>query len=162
MRILIIICSHNFDRRYSNNIEILNKYFIDYHVEYCGISNQNDFYVYEDIIKYKYKIINQKKQMGKICDFITRFKDEFNYDFYIKFRPEIRLLQPIDINSLSHDSIHARTRVYYGPSKIQYGMAVNGIGVWQNIGDCFYSEKEHTVILDDMLYIFHNNIVKLV
>jgi hypothetical protein len=39
-------------------------------------------------------------------------------------------------------------------------MSVNGAGIWLNIGDCFYSEKERQIELDDQMYIFHNNIIK--
>ena len=51
-------------------------------------------------------------------------------------------------------------RVYNGPEKIQYGMSINGEGCWKYIGDCFYPDNENNIILDDMLYIFHENIVQ--
>ena len=157
MRVLIILCSHQFDKAHSKNIEILSKYFAGVNADYCGISNQDDFDNYP--ITFKYKIINTKRQMGKICDFIS--DHSLDYDFYIKCRPEVRLLQPIQLDSLSHDAIHARARVYCGPKEIQYGNSVNGKGIWDNIGECYYSDVERTVVLDDMLYIFHNDVIKL-
>ena len=73
MTVLIIISNHLFDKKWSDNIKILNDYMkmSDHKVDYCGISNQDDFHNYEDIIQFKYKIINTKEQLNKICDFIT-------------------------------------------------------------------------------------------
>jgi hypothetical protein len=159
MRILVIISSHKLDKDHSNNIKILKQYLKGLDVDYCGISNENDFHNYEHIIKFKYKIINTKKQMGKMCDFIS--DHQLDYDYYMKCRPDVRLLQSIDFSKLSNDAIHARARVYCGPREIQYGMSVNGTGIWNDIGDCYYHDIEFNVVLDDMLYIFHNNIIKL-
>ncbi len=161
MSLLIIISSHNLDVKWSNNIKILNDYVksSNMNVEYCGISNQNDFHHYEKIIKFKYKIINTKQQLSKVCDFISSVKP--NYTWYMKCRPDIQLLENINFNSLSEHAINARARVYHGPSKIKYGMSVNGPNDgWKNIGCCHYSEKEHDVVLDDMIYIFHKNVIR--
>jgi hypothetical protein len=132
----------------------------DIEYDYCGISSQNDFDIYETIIQFKYKIINTKKQLSKICDFITEYKSELDYDWYMKIRPEIKLLDNIDFRMLADNAINARARVYNGPRNIEYGMSVNGEGCWKNIGDCHYADNEHNIILDDMLYIFHKNIVQ--
>lgn len=129
-------------------------------IDYCGISNQNDFDIYDTIIQFKYKIINTNRQLSKICDFITEYKSELEYDWYMKFRPEIKLLDTIPFDILSDNAINARARVYNGPRKIKYGMAVNGEGCWKYVGDCHYAENEHNIILDDMLYIFHKNIIQ--
>jgi hypothetical protein len=130
-------------------------------VDYCGISNQDDFHNYETIISFKYKIINMKYQFSKICDFITDYTTELNYDWYMKIRPDIKLLENIHFDVLSENAIHARARVYHGPLHIKYGMSINGEGIWRNIGDCSYTDKEKEVILDDMLFIFHKNIISL-
>lgn len=161
MKLLVIISSHIFDQSCYDNIKILNDYMQKNHMEvdYCGISNQNDFYVFEPIITFKYKIINTKKQLCKICDFITDYKSELDYDWYMKIRPDIKLLDNIVFDTLSNNAINARARVYNGPLKIKYGMSVNGEGCWKNIGDCNYDDYEHDIVLDDMLYIFHKNIV---
>jgi hypothetical protein len=162
MKILIIISSHAFQLQWCDNIKILHNYMITNNttVDYCGISNQDDFCNYENIIKFKYKIINTGKQLTKICDFITDYKSELDYTWYMKIRPDIKLLQNINFDILSKNSINARARVYYGPSKIIYGMSVNGDGCWKNIGDFYYDNNEHDIIIDDMLYIFHNNVVQ--
>jgi hypothetical protein len=161
MKLLVIICSHEFNIKWCDNIIILNNYLNYVDISYCGISSQNDFYNYEHIIQFKYKVINTKLQFSKICDFITNYKNELNYDWYIKIRPDIKLLEPINFNMLSDISINARARIYYGPKKIKYGMSVNGAGIWQNIGDKYYSENENNIVLDDMFFVFHHNIIKL-
>ena len=129
-------------------------------IEYCGISNQDDFHNYETIIQFKYKIINKKQQLDKICDFITEYNGKLDYDWYLKIRPHIKLLDTIEFDMLSEHAINARARVYNGPRKIKYGMSINGQGCWKNIGDCHYADIEHNIILDDMIYIFHKNIVQ--
>ena len=120
----------------------------------------NDFYIYENIIQFKYKIINTNKQLSKMCDFITEYKSELDYDWYMKIRPEIKLFDIIGFRMLSENAINARARVYNGPRKIEYGMSINGEGIWKNIGDCHYADNEHNIVLDDALYIFHKNIVQ--
>jgi hypothetical protein len=163
MKLLIIIMSHEMNNIYLSNIQIMQDYFKEYNniVDYCGISNSNDFNNYENIISFKYKIINNKKQLGKICDFITQYKHELDYDWYIKIRPDIQMLESINFDILCDTAVNARARVYRGPKKIKYGMAVNGKGPFENIGDCFYDEEEKEIILDDQFYIFHQNVINL-
>ncbi len=160
---MIIICSHEFDIKWNDNIRILNDYAktLNMEVDYCGISNKNDFHHYETIITFKYKIINTKLQLSKICDFITDYRSELDYDWYIKTRPDIQLLDPINFDILSTNAINGRARKYSGPLKIKYGMSVNGKGPHRHIGDCTYSDKETLIELDDMIYIFSRNIVIL-
>ena len=160
MKLLIILLGHCFDREWSDNIKCLNDHMTNNGIEfeYCGISNQNDFHIYESIIQFKYKIINTKKQLSKICDFITEYKSQFDYDWYMKIRPEIKFFDIIGFRMLSENAINARARVYNGPRKIEYGMSINGEGIWKNKGDCHYADSEYNIILDDMLYIFHKKI----
>ena len=161
MKILIILCSFDFNIKWSDNIKILNDTIQsnENEVHYCGISSKNDFYNYENIIEFKYKIINTKPQLSKICDFITEYKSTLNYDWYIKTRPEIQILDGIQFGLLSKTAINSRARIYNGPSKIKYGMSVNGEG-FKKIDACFFSEQEHSIVLDDMFYIFSHNIVE--
>lgn len=146
-----------------SNINILNDYLLgcSSNIDYCGISNTSDFNNYETVIKFKYKIINTKKQFSKICDFISDYYDLLDYDWYIKVRPDIKLLEPINFYRLSDISINARARLYVGPQRIKYGMSVNGEGCWKYIGDCTYNEFERDLILDDMFFIFHHNVIKM-
>jgi hypothetical protein len=134
---------------------------LDMDVEYCGISNQDDFHTYETIIPFTYKIINTKQQFSKICDFITAHKSELDYDWYMKIRPDIKLLEQIPFSILSDNAINARARVYFGPKKIKHGMSINGEGYWKHVGDCAYGNIEHYVVLDDMLFIFHKNVLQM-
>ena len=161
MKILVIISSHEMNIKHLPNIQILKEYLKDYNVSYCGISNTNDFNNYESVIQFKYKITNPAKQLSKMCDFITYFKDKLTkkYDWYIKYRPDIKLLEPINFDILSTIAINARSRVYNGPKQLIYGMSINGIGPWQNIGCCFYNKVEKDIVLDDQFYIFHKNVI---
>ena len=156
MKLLVLICSHEMDPQWINNIILLRDYLIDKDVEYCGISNQDDFHHYESILTFKYKVINPKRQLTKVCDFIS--STELNYDWYMKIRPDVKLLEPIPFHMLSKDAINSRARVYFGPRNIPYGMSVNGEGIWKDVGDSHYDEVEHDIILDSMLFLFHNNL----
>ena len=156
MKLLIIISSHKFDKAWINNIIILNNYIkmnANIEVDYSAISNQDDFHNYESIISFKYKTINTKYQFSKICDFITDNKSELNYDWYMKFRPDLKLLENINFDLLCENAINARSRVYFGPKKIKYGMSIN-------LREFHYDDNEHNVIVDDQLYIFHKNVVE--
>lgn len=163
MKLLVILCSHEFDITLCDNVRTLNDYMknLDMEVDYCGISSKDDFHNYETIIPFKYKVINSNKQIEKLCDFITEYKSVFDYDYYMKIRPDIKLLEQINFDLLSKNAINARARVYRGPKKIQYGMSINGVGCWKYIGDCYYDDVEKEVILDDQIFIFHKNIVEL-
>ena len=161
MKLLVIICSHAFQLNMCDNIKILKDYLqeLNIQVEYCGISNQDDFSNFESIITFRYKIINTKYQFSKICDFISDYKSELDHDWYMKIRPDIKLLENINFDILSKDAVNARARAYRGPKKIKYGLSINGEGPWKNSGDCHYDEIESYVILCDMLFIFHKNII---
>ena len=87
--------------------------------------------------------------------------DKQYYDWYIKTRPDFKLLEPINFHILSNISINARVRVYRGPKRVKYGMSVNGEGDHKHIGDCYYDDYEKTVIMDDCVYIFSNKVVKM-
>jgi hypothetical protein len=164
MKLLVIICGHEFNIVNSENVKILNNFMVNFsegNVEYCGISNNDDFHNYENIISFKYKVINPKRQFSKICDFITKYKSELNYDWFIKTRPDLKIIDMFDFNTFSDKAINARARMYVGPKKIKYGMSVNGEGRFKNIGDCAYDEREKEVRLDDCFFMFHNNVVQL-
>jgi hypothetical protein len=104
MKLLIILSNHIFDKKWRDNIKCLNDYMKtnDIEYDYCGISNQNDFDVYEDIIQFKYKIINTKKQLSKICDFITEYKlqlDQRTFQTGTKSKSRWGNITPKTINS---------------------------------------------------------------
>ena len=164
MKVLVIICSHEFSSKNLPYIKGLNDFFInkDILVDYCGISGCNDFHNYEGIITFKYKIINSKFQYSKISDFICSYKEELSdYHWFIKWRPDLRLIGDIDFDSLCEDSINARARVYIGPKKVKYGKSVNGKGAFLGVTDGgYYRDSEKEIVLDDMVYIFSNNLIK--
>jgi len=163
MKILVIIVSNEMNINYIDNLKIIDDYLKkdENIVDYCGITSNDDFYNYETIVKFKYKIINSKQQLSKMCDFINQYKNDLDYDWYIKMRTDVKLLEPINFDILSNIAINARARVYRGPQKIKYGISVNGEGCWRNVGDCFYDEYEKEIILDDQIYIFHKNVINL-
>lgn len=164
MRILVILCSHKMDVENKGNIAVLDFFMKQTYpndtVEYCGISNSDDFTNYEHILSFRYKIIHTKRQLWKLCDFITDHKDTLDYDWYIKIRPEVRLIEPIRMDGLSQSSINARAREYKGPRVIKYGMSTGGEGFWKHRKDYSYDSYEHDIILDDQLIIFHHTVIR--
>jgi hypothetical protein len=132
-------------------------------VEYAGISSINDFINYEHIIKFKYKIVSEKLQLSKLADFISYFRNELNYYWFIKIRPEIHLLESIQFNKLCDKSINARMRNYTGPKKIPYGGSVNGIGYLEYSGDMAYKYNinENDINMDDQIFIFSINVINM-
>ena len=162
MKVLVIICSHDMDPKYLPNLIILNDYLInnntDINVDYAGVLSTDNFHSYESAITFKYKLINPEQQFTKISDFINKYKHELNYDWYIKFRPELKLLEPIDFSVLSHSAINARARKYRGPKKIKNGLSV--LLNWDEANkNCFFEEIESELIIDDIIYIFDQNVI---
>ena len=164
MKVLVIVASNNFSSDHIENITILrdkmNQLSQDYIVDYAGISSIDDIHNYDPIISFKYTRINPKKQFNKICDFLSTEKN-LEYDWYIKIRPEIRLLEQIDFTILCEKSINARARHYYGPKQIKNGMSVGGEGIWHTIKDSHICSTEQRVELDDQIYIFHKNVLEM-
>jgi hypothetical protein len=154
MKILVIIATHRMAINLKRNIIRLD--FLlraeGHNVEYAGISSIDDFANYEDIIKFKYKEINTKYQLTKVCDFIQKHqKHLLNYDWFIRLRTEMFLLEPLSFKSLCTMSINARARKYVGPKSIQYGMSTDL--------PSSASEIESFVEVDDQIYIFHKNVI---
>jgi len=149
------------EMKWVNNIKILNEYLNQTctQINYCGISSIDDFHNYETEIDFKYKIINEKRQLSKLSDFISEYKPHLDYDWYIKVRPDTKLLDKIDFSKLSESAINGRARMYTGPLKIQHGMSVNGAGIFRFVGDCFYNPDTIHIQLDDMIFIFDNNVI---
>ena len=167
MKVLVIIISRGMYKKNVNNIKKLKDSFDkNIQVDYCCISGENDFNNYENVIKLKYKIISKSKQLEKMCEFITDYKDELDYDWFIKFRPELVLNEPIDFSQLKSSSINARVREYKGPLKIKYGCIAfpdsERVGGNPNsmINHTTYSKTTERVVLEDMIYIFDRNVIK--
>ena len=163
--ILFIICSNEMDSFFIPNMQKLNDFIqrlsLEYDVNIACISSVDDFENYESIIVFKYKVINSKRQMGKMCDFISDNKEKMTYDWYVKVRLEIELLSDIDFTTLCPFSINCRARYYTGPKKIKYGCSVGGIGGWSKHKVTQYSEMVSEIIADDQIYIFHKNVINM-
>jgi hypothetical protein len=159
MRVLVCIISHEMNSTDLLNIQILDKYMKESGniVEYAGISSKDDFSEFEDVIQFKYKFICLDRQLTKLCKFIDKFRPDLNYDWYIKIRPDIRLLQQIDFSILNPRAINARTREYEGPNIIKYGTSVPD-GRVQPTPFRYYLVKKR-VILDDQIYMFHHTVI---
>ena len=104
--ILIILSSDKMNPIHIPNIRRLADYVSHlskiYNVDIAVISSSDDFNNYANYLDFKYRYINNKKQLSKICDFISEHKNELQYDWYIKIRPEMELLDftTIDFNKL--------------------------------------------------------------
>jgi hypothetical protein len=168
--VLIMIVSDNMNIIYKKNImtvvtNIIEPLKIDnIHCEIAIISSHNDINNYNDCFdNIAYKVINPKFQLSKVCDFLSTCKK--SYDWYIKYRPDIELVETITLtklNSLCKNSVNARVREYIGNKKILYGSSLGG--VWLDIKNTIYgvhyAPEEKHIILDNAIYIFNNNIVK--
>lgn len=150
------------DDRYVINIQILNHYIQqlskEYIVDIACISGRDDFENFDEILQFKYKVINPKKQLDKICDFVSECPE--SYDWYVKIRAEVILREQLDFSSFCKNSINARARVYNGPLSVKNGSAAGGQGYLDYIHAIHYSPELKEIILDDMLYIFHKNLVE--
>jgi hypothetical protein len=121
------------------------------------ISGRDDFDVFEDILPFTYKVISPKKQLDKVCDFISEAPP---YDWYVKVRAEVKLLEQLDFDSYSKDGINARARVYEGPLSIKNGAAVGGKGTHSHIHAIHYSPELKELVMDDTIFIVHRNVVE--
>ena len=166
MKLLVILITNINDKKWKDNIKNLNNKLKNslknVNIDYCNISSNSDLDNYSDVISFKYKIIDKSLQFDKISKFITDYKSELNYDWFIKFRPELILKEPIDFNKLSNNSINARARSYIGPLKIKNG-AITPLDIDKNLvtNHTQYSKQTKYLILDDQMYIFHKNVIDL-
>ena len=151
MKLLVILATNKMAINLKRNIIRLDFLLRSegHEVDYAGISSVDDFANYEDIIKFKYKEIDTKYQLTKVCNFIQKYS--LDYDWFIRFRTEMYLLNPIDFKNLCVMSINSRARKYIGPKSIKYGMSIDL--------PSGFSETETFVEVDDQIYIFHKNVI---
>lgn len=161
-KILFMLTGLIMDDRYVVNIQILNHYIKQlskqYIVDIACISGRDDFENFDEILHFKYKVVSPKKQLDKICDFISECTE--SYDWYVKIRAEVKLLEQLDFSSFCKNSINARARVYNGPLSIKNASAVGGQGYLDYIHAIHYSPELKEIVLDEMIYIFHKNVVE--
>ena len=166
MRILVIIVSNTMNTIFIDHIKKIKEILIDHFeknghiVDIASVSGKNDHSNYADVINIKHTHTNEKRQFAKLCDFLSTLDQP--YDWYIKIRPDIEILEPVHIDLLvEQTAIYARARVYNGPRSIPYGGSVGGRGPWDYLHTEFkYSETEQNVVLDDQIFIFHKSAVE--
>ena len=163
--ILIILSTKEMYPKCKSQIKTLKRY-IDhlsksYKVDIAGISSKDDFDNYSDIINFRYKYINSKMQISKICDLISKYGHKLNYDWFVRTRPEIELLDFDEINfhKLPKDAVSGRARVYRGPHTRKHSCSVGGVGDHSEYVNCKYRNKEEEVTIDSNFYVFHKNVV---
>jgi len=159
--ILFILTGVAIDMNYILNIRMLDTYIKElstrYTVHVACISGQDDFHIFEDIIPFTYKVVSTKMQLDKVCDFVSECPP---YDWYVKLRSEVKLLDQLDFDSYPKDSINARARVYTGPLSIKYASSAGGQGYLHYVHAIHHSEELEEFILDDAIYIFHKTVVE--
>jgi hypothetical protein len=158
-KVLVMIVGHEMNKNFVPNIVILRDFMKDYETDYAVISSSDDFAHFEGTIPMKYKEVNPKRQVAKIFEFISKYKDELNYDWFIRVRPDLKLLEPLPLNECDPSMINARARVYNGPRTIPHGLSSGGPGEWSWAKDYVYMDKEQDIILDNMIFIFGKKVV---
>jgi hypothetical protein len=160
-KVLIILISKHMDNRFIENIHILKKRLL---VKYdiALISSHEDFQEYENVFDcIKYKILSDKFQLSKICDFLSSSCDIYQYEWFIKFRPEIELLENITyekLNSLCKKSINSRVRIYEGNRSLKYATSIRDQQC-EKYEIIFHKDKDDIIWIDDMFYIFNKNVI---
>ena len=169
MKILIIFVSHKMDDIYSESVETIKNKLIEplqkkNQVDLCCISSYGDN-CYENILgKMSFNIICKERQFTKMIE-LFKYIEENNiedYDWYIKIRPDLYINEIINENKLlecNKNAINARIRFYLGPEinlpkGTSFKMDVGWNHSWQ------YSDNFKTIVPDDQIIIFHNNIAK--
>jgi hypothetical protein len=155
MNLLIVVVGNELEKKYQENMLILANMLKDHTINWGAISSQDDFNNF-DKIDFKYKLVTKKKQVSKLCEFFSSTVTD--YDFYIKTRPDVQLLEFPDFKYILPGCINARAREYRGPKRITWGSSINGEGIWKNIFDCTFSESETHIVLDDQFFIFDNTV----
>lgn len=159
MRILIILAGHTMPSEFIHKIKKLAEYIEvlrqTYGVDIACISSFDDFTEYDNILHFKYKIVNPKKQLSKVCDFLSEIPND--YSWYIKTRPDIEFMSPIDFSKLKTAHINARVRVYKGPRKMKLAASIGrgSYAAWAGNISLGFVER---MIMDDQVYIFSNSI----
>ena len=166
MKLLVILISHAFETKWRGNVAGLRDCLARVEgvtaVDYAGVSSHADFKNYDDLVPFRFTEVNPKRQVNKLCDFVSAHRAELEgYDWFVKTRPDIRLLEPPDFSAMAPGAVNARARAYVGPRKVEYGMSINGPGPnkFHRAGDCVYDPVERKVVLDDQFVVFPRSVV---
>ena len=162
-KILLIIVSNKMDIEYKNNIISFNEKIINNfdNIDVCLVSSYDDFDNYDSIINVKYKIKCKDRQFSKMVEVFKYLNNNnITYDWYIKVRPDLVLLDNIDkdfINKCDKNSLNSRVRFYIGPEiNIKYGASHTTNDSWSK--SWIYNNSLLTIAPDDQIYIVNNNI----
>ena len=126
-------------------------------IDLCSVLSQPDTnMILKNILgNFKYEFICSEPQLRKTCHIFNKIKYE-EYDWYIKVRPEINLLEKIThkkFESFSIEKINARCRTYEGPKiNLSHGLSVPYSTRWIS-----YNDKYTIIEPDDQMYFFHKN-----
>ena len=157
----MIIVSSEINKNFLQNMVILRDFMKDYQTDFAAVSSSDDFANFESTIPLKYKEIDDKRQFSKTCHFISKYKDQLDYDWYIKIRPDVKLLEPISFDDCNDSMINARARVYNGPRTIKHGLSAGGEGEGDWAKCYTYNDVEKDVVLDDMIWIFGKKVIDI-
>jgi len=151
-----MIVSDKLDPEFKGHIQILKETMKTLNPDYACITSVESS-EYDSIIDFKYKVVNPKKQLSKVCDFLSTTE----YNWYMKIRPEVKLLQGIDfIFNCIPEAMNARARNYSGPRSIPFGGSVGGEGIWDYLKTCYSKSDSERIELDDHLFIFDSSVAK--
>jgi len=163
-RVLVVIISHSYHSAFDANLRSWDKLFPGTTTDYAAVlseNNKEDFINIERAlgIPLKYRMCVADKQIHKLWQFISS-NDLTEYDWFVKMRPEMRLLDTIPLSDCIPDKFNGRARVYRGPKHVKHGMSVMGPGCWGLIvSDYSYNEHEVEVVMDDQMFMFDRAVV---
>jgi len=179
-KVLLIFVSGNTRNDESNNMVTIKQNIIDplkqqnCIVNIAFVTSEQLYYDYENILgDITHTLISDEPQYSKVCNLLDIIGYN-NYDWYIKLRPEIGMLETINLdklNSYSKTAINSRIRHYIGPKiNIKYGVSISNEEILKaqngdkNLDNCKTNDfKLNDTIIqspDDQIYIFHKNIAQ--
>lgn len=177
-KILLVFTNRSMENNWGSLASIRDKLIVPlkkYYTLDIAIVTSNKYNdEYENILgKAKYKILCKKPVVSKLCKLFETINYD-DYNWYIKIRPEITLLENIDINTIKKcckNSVNGRVRHYFGPYiNIKNAVSIPdhqirscqnsdiNINSW-NKNDFKY-KKEASLAPDDILYIFSKLVAK--
>lgn len=173
MKILLIISSHEMSKDFNKYIVIIKEKLINQfikeniEIDICLINSNeiDELKNYDDVlknIKYKFSSKNSK-QYEKTCN-IMRVININLYDWFIKIRPDLELLEDINLDKIKicdKNCINSRVRWYIGDHiNIKNGTSLN-IGedsCWKN--SYIYDNNITYIVPDDQILFFHKTIAQ--
>jgi hypothetical protein len=165
MKVLVIVVCYTLEEKFFPFLESLKTYLIQpFNCDVAVIAGSTDeFKKYERILNIRHRFVSPKRQMSKLCDFVTQLTER--YDWYVKTRTDVELLEPFDSNffsTLSQRSINSRVRGYIGPERVRYGNSMGGRWAekWNEEAE-HYSAELQSHVCDDQIYFFHDNVIRM-